>query len=167
MQELLAHSVKSGTYWMNIEVGQELVVPPTVKMTAVPSLVDPNKKPVILESEETQSTGGLGGATIYRSSRLNEPGVYTLSLGSSTVPIAVNVPAAEADIRTIPDQSIREDLGNIQMSTEGDQPPAEGAVAQAGRDWGWNIMVLVFILLGVEAFMAMRFGHWRRTEVKQ
>ena len=31
MQELLAHSVKSGTYWMNLEVGQELVVPPTVE----------------------------------------------------------------------------------------------------------------------------------------
>ena len=167
MQELLAHSVKSGTFWMNLEVGQQLVVPPTVKMTAVPSLLDPNKKPVILESESTPGTGGAGGATIYRSSRLNDPGVYTLSLGSSTVPIAVNVPAVEADIRTIPDQSIREDLGNIQMSTEGDQPPAEGAVAQAGRDWGWNIMVLVFVLLGIEAFMAMRFGHWRRTEVKQ
>ena len=28
-------------------------------------------------------------------------------------------------------------------------------------------MALVFLLLGVEAFMAMRFGHWRRTEVKR
>lgn len=167
MQELLAHSVKSGTYWMNLEVGQELVVPPSVKMTAAPALLDPNKKPVILESESAHEAGSLENATIYRSIRLNDPGVYTLSLGSSTVPIAVNVPGGEADIRTLNNESIREDLGNIQMTTEGDQPPSNVSVADAGLDWGWALMVLVFLLLGVEAFMAMRFGHWRRTEVSR
>ncbi|HEY2585281.1 MAG TPA: hypothetical protein VGI81_05910, partial [Tepidisphaeraceae bacterium] len=167
MQELLAHSVKSGTYWMNLEVGQQLVVPPTVRMTAVPSLLDPNKRPVVLESEVVNQPGSLPSATIYRSSTLNEPGVYSLSLGNATVPIAVNVPGSEADIRTVPNQQIPHFLGDIDMNLEGDQPPSDTAIAQAGRDWGWNLMVIVFLLLGVEAFMAMRFGHWRRVEVKR
>jgi hypothetical protein len=167
MQELLAHSVKSGTYWMNLEVGQPLVVPANVRMTAVPSLLDPAKKPVVLEAEVMTESGSHQTTSIYKSTPLAVPGVYSLSLGSSTIPIAVNVPKGEADIRTLNDQAIRHTLGDIEMTLEGDQPPSEAAVAQAGRDWGWHLMVIVFALLGVEAFMAMRFGHWRRTEIKR
>ena len=166
MQELLAHAVKSGTYWMNLEVGQQLVVPSSVRMTAAPALLDPNKKPVVLESELTNPVGSMSPSTVYRSEALAVPGVYNLSVGDSTIPIAVNVPASEADIRTINDQAIRQTLGNINMTLEGDQLPAETQVAEAGRDWGWHLMLIVFVLLGAEAFMAMRFGHWRRVEVK-
>ncbi|HSU66066.1 MAG TPA: BatA domain-containing protein [Tepidisphaeraceae bacterium] len=166
MQELLAHSVKSGTYWLNLEVGQPLVVPPTVRMTALPTLLDPDKKPVVLESETTNDPANGQPTTVYRSTPLNAPGVYSLSLGTATIPIAVNIPASEADVRTINDQQVRHALGDIDMTLEGDQPPSEAAVAQAGRDWGWHIMVVVLALLGLEAFMAMRFGHWRPTAVQ-
>jgi len=167
MQELLTHSVKSGTYWMNLEVGQPLVVPSTVKMTAVPALLDPTKKPVVLEAEVVNEPGSLQSSTVYRSTPLNVPGVYTLSLGNASIPIAVNIPRGEADIRTLNREAVRHTLGDIEMTMEGDQPPTEAAVAQAGRDWGWHLMVIVFALLGAEAFMAMRFGHWRRTDVKR
>jgi hypothetical protein len=161
MQELLAHSVKSGTYWMNLEVGQPLIVPANVKMTASPTLLDPDKKPVLLDAESVAGAGNIEPASIYRSAPLSVPGVYTLSLGNTTYPIAVNVPKGEADIRTVNDQAIRHDLGDIEMTLAGDQPPSEAQNAKAGRDWGWNIMVIVLALLGAEAFMAMRFGHWR------
>src|SRR6185312_2695771 len=166
MQELLAHSVKSGTYWMNLEVGQPLIVPSNVRMTAAPTLLDPGKRPVVLESELTNPVGSLSPSTVYRSLPLQIPGVYNLTVGDATIPIAVNVPKSEADLRTINDQAIHNTLGNINMAMEGVQPATGAPIAQAGRDWGWHLMLIVFALLGAEAFMAMRFGHWRRVEVK-
>ena len=164
MQELLAHSVKSGTYWMNLEVGQPLVVPMTVRMTAAPTLLDPDKKPVVLEAQSVPGKNGMSGGTIYRSVALEQPGVYSLALGqNASVPIAVNLPRTEADIRTLNDTAVRKALGDIDMTLEADQPPSDAQIAQAGRDWGWDIMLAVLLLLGVEAFMAMRFGHWRAT----
>ena len=165
MQELLSHSVRSGTYWMNLDVGQPLVVPSNVRMTATPSLVDPDKKPVVLEAETVNDPANPAPTTVYRSAPLDQPGIYYLSLGDRNVPIAVNVPGGEADIRTLDDAEVRHSLGDIDMTMEGDQPPSEAAIAQAGRDWGWHIMVIVLLLLGAEAFMAMRFGHWSRTTV--
>ncbi|MGH7867557.1 MAG: hypothetical protein ACREP9_07970, partial [Candidatus Dormibacteraceae bacterium] len=166
MQELLAHSVKSGTYWMNLEVGQRLVVPSSVRMTTAPTLMDPNKRPVVLESELSGASGSFSPSTIYRSLPLGVPGVYNLSVGDSTIPIAVNVPKSEADIRTLNDQAIHNTLGDIPMTLEGVRPPAQMQVSQAGRDWGWHLMLIVFVLLGAEAFMAMRFGHWKRAELR-
>lgn len=165
MQELLAHSVKSGTRWMNLEVGDPLVIPSSVRMTAAPSFLDPDKKAIPLESRLDERSERVGGSTIYTSAPLSVPGVYTLGLGDATIPIAVNIPRAEADLRTLPQEAIREALGKIDMSLEGDQPPSDVRVAEAGRDWGWHLMLLVFALLGIEAFMAMRFGHWKRAEV--
>ena len=85
------------------------------------------------------------------------------------MPIAVNVPRGEADIRTLNREvESATTLGDIEMTTEGDQPPSsEVAVADAGLRLGlapdgcWSSL-----LLGAEAFMAMRFSaSWRRTEV--
>jgi hypothetical protein len=163
MQELLAHSVKSGTYWMNLDVGQPLVIPSNVRMTAAPTLLDPDKKAVALESKLDERSERVGGAMIYTSPPLATPGVYALALGESTIPIAVNVPAAEADLRTLTDEAIREDLGRIDIDMEGDQPPGDIQVAEAGRDWGWHLTLLVLGLLCIEAFMAMRFGHWKQV----
>jgi len=163
MQELLAHSVKSGTFWMNLEVGQPLTIPSSVRMTAAPSLLDPDKKALPLESQIDESADRVGGAATYTSAPLARPGLYSLNLGDATIPIAVNVPASESDIRTINDEAIRDALGRIDLTLQGDQPPGEGQVAENGRDWGWHLMLAVLVLLGLEAFMAMRFGHWRQA----
>ena len=162
MQELLAHSVKSGTFWMNLEVGEPLSIPSSVRMTAAPTLLDPDKKPLPLESKIDETADRVGGAATYTSTPLKRPGLYSLSLGETTIPIAVNIPAAESDVRTINDQAIREALGRIDLTLQGDQAPSDGQVAEAGRDWGWHLMLAVLVLLGLEAFMAMRFGHWRQ-----
>jgi len=161
MQELLAHSVKSGTHWMNLEVGQPLIIPSNVRMTAAPVLLDPDKKALALESKLDERSERVGGSTIYTSAPLNVPGVYSLALGETTIPIAVNIPPGEADLRTLNDEAIREALGRIEMDMEGEQPPTDLQVAEAGRDWGWHLTLIVLGLLCVEAFMAMRFGHWK------
>src|SRR5205807_5576277 len=108
---------KSGTYWMNVEVGQSLTVPAAVKLTAAPSLLDPNKKPVVIESVTLgKENTTMAPETVYRSVPLKLPGIYTLSLGSANVPIAVNVPAGEADVRTINDQAVKKALGDADMA---------------------------------------------------
>jgi hypothetical protein len=74
----------------------------------------------------------------------------------------VNVPADEADVRTLDDAAIKKALGDIDLALESDQLPAEPVSADAGNDYGWSVMAIVLGLVAVECFMAMRFGHYRR-----
>ena len=161
VHELLSGSVRTGDAWLNLTVGQPLEVPQTVRLSAAPTLLDPAKNPVVVEAATTS-----GGATVYRSRPLGKPGVYTLSLGNGTVPVAVNVPADEADVRTLPAEAIKSALGGIELAMRGSDVPAQAAAAEAGNDLSWAFMLAVFVLLAVECFMAMRFGHHRRTDVR-
>ena len=43
---------------------------------------------------------------------------------------------------------------------------AVAAAADTGNDLSWAFMLAVFALLAVECFMAMRFGHHRRMDVR-
>jgi hypothetical protein len=78
------------------------------------------------------------------------------------LPIAVNVPSDEADIRPVDDAAIRAALGGIVIDFQTDQLPAVAATRNLGNDYGWSIMSVVLVLVGLECFMAMRFGHYRR-----
>ncbi len=51
------------------------------------------------------------------------------------------------------------------MTFADDQPPsaASASADAATLDQGWNVMVLVGLLVAGEAFLAMRFGHHRRA----
>ena len=69
------------------------------------------------------SLTGADGKAVYRSRPLLRTGVYHLSTGSSVIPIAVNPPAEEADIRTIDDASIKHALGDIDVDLQSDQLP--------------------------------------------
>jgi hypothetical protein len=88
--------------------------------------------------------------------------MYTLLTGAATLPIAVNVPADEADIRPTDDRAIRAALGGIEIDTEGAEPPSIASVTHGGNDFGWIVMVVVLALVGAESWMAMRFGHYRK-----
>jgi hypothetical protein len=162
VHELLAGSVRTGDSWLNRIVGQPLEIPGTVRLSATPTLLDPAKNPVVIEASE-----GAGGATVYRSRPLTRPGVYALSTGAGTLPVAVNVPPDEADVRTLPPEAIRTALGGIDVAMRGSDVPALAAAAQTGNDLSWAFMLAVFALLAVECFMAMRFGHHRRTDVRK
>jgi hypothetical protein len=164
LHELLSGTMSSGDEWMNLTVGDELHVPARLEVTAAPVLKDPQQADVIME----QSTGAAGQVT-YHSRPLSKPGVYTLITGSTKMPIAVNVPGApenetsEADIRPIDQNAIRTALGDIDIAFERDELPAVAEHNEIGNDFGWSMMMIVLAMVGLECFLAMRFGHYRRT----
>ena len=162
MHELLSGSVKTGDHWMNLTVGQPLEVPPTVQLPGAPTLVDEFNKPVVIDA-----ITGAKGQLVYRSRPLTRPGVYRLSTGNRVIPVVVNVPPTEADVRVVSDQRIREALGGIDVQFRGDEMPAVSTAGETGNDLSWIAMVAVFVLLLLECFMAMRFGHYRRTDVRR
>jgi hypothetical protein len=161
VNELLSGSVNVGDRWMNLEVGDQLLVPAALKTTTTPALVDPKSTPIPLEL-----TSAPDGSASYRSPVLNLPGVYTLSTGNSTLPIAVNVPASEeADVHTIDTGAIKTALGGIEIREHNDQPLTVLTESSAGDDWGWSVMLAVLALVGLESFLAMQFGHFRKQAV--
>ena len=81
---------------------------------------------------------------------------------TGNVPVAVNVPAEEADVHTIDDTALKSALGNINMTLNNDQPLALIAQSSVGDDWGWSVMLAVLGLVGTESYLAMRFGHFKR-----
>jgi hypothetical protein len=158
VHEVLSSTVRTGDWWLNLAVGEALTVPPSVRLTASPVLTDPAGRSV-----EVRATQVDGGATVYRSDPLRRPGVYSLQIGTRRLPVAANVPAAEADVRTIPDASIKESLGGIDLALLGAELPADAALADSGNDLSWVFMFAVLALLGVECLLAMHFGHYRRA----
>ena len=133
-------------------------VPAGLRLTSAPVLTDPNKKQLPVDAVTTAS-----GQTVYRSRALERPGLYSLNTGAKTFPVAVNVPAEEADLRLLPADAIRKALGEIEMQTYGDDVPAAAMVRDDGADLGWTLMMVLLGLVGAECFMAMKFGHYRRT----
>ena len=158
IHELLGHSVRTAGRWLNLTVGEPLVLPPAIRLPAAPVLADPSGKPVVV----SVVTGPVGETT-YRTDPLTRPGVYALTMVGRNYPVAVNVPDDEADVRTLNEAALRDALGGITLNVRGADLPSEAAAGDTTNDWGWALMVMVLALLGVECFMAMRFGHYRRT----
>jgi hypothetical protein len=127
-------------------------------------LKDPQQADIVMEQ-----TTAPGGQITYHSRPLARPGMYSLITGNTKVPVAVNVPTAgeretpEADIRPIDQNAIRKALGDIDMQFERDQLPAIADRSEAGNDFGWSMMIIVLAMVGLECFLAMRFGHYRRS----
>ncbi len=154
MHELVAGTVSSGDGWMNLSVGQSLELPGSIPITIAPTLKDPQQVDVLLEPPS-------GGELTYHSQPLKRPGLYTLSTGARTYPIAVNVPPDAADIRAVDGAQIRRTLGDVDVDLNSDQLPPLEASAAEGNDFGWSVMVIVLGLLAAESLLAKRFGHER------
>src|SRR5205823_4664962 len=134
VHELLGGIVNAGDGWMNLTVGESVSVPTSLKLSAVPLLTDAMQKQFVLEAL-------TGGAVAYRSGPLERPGVYHMTAGSMSFPIAVNLPGDEADVRTIENGAIRKALGEIDVDLQGDQlPPETMEAGAAGEDFGWPVM---------------------------
>jgi hypothetical protein len=157
MHELLAGDVSSGDRWLNKIVGESLEIPPSVQLSAVPTLKDSRQMDVMLDT--TQSADGR---IVYRSKPLNRPGIYILTTGNRTIPVAVNVPDDNADIRPLDASAIRKSLGDVDVNLLDDQLPPPTKTQVAGNDFGWSVMVAVLAFVGLECFLAMKFGHYRR-----
>jgi hypothetical protein len=143
---------------MNLSVGQAVEPPANLKMTAAPHLRDGNGREYALNTSDTDT--GL----VYKSVPLTVPGVYTLTTGAATYPIAVNVPTSEADTRLVDSETIRKALGGIEMTFEQDTIPVEETrqASLQGRDFGWSLMLAVLGLVGLESILAMKFGRYKR-----
>jgi hypothetical protein len=159
MHEILAGTVAGSERWMNLAVGQRLVLPASYRMTGTPAIRNPQTNAETPLQQITRADGTLA----YQSAVLDRPGVYTLTGGENSVPISVNVPGNEADIRPVSDEAIRQALGNAEIVFEGSDLPELASAADEGRDFGWSLMAIVLVLLGAECFFAMRFGHYRRA----
>ncbi len=164
IHELVQGSTRTGDYWMNLKVGERLVIPSTVKLGGAPALSDPQDRAIVLQTPNPESSTEFERS--FHSDPISRPGVYKLSLGGASVPIAVNVPAdEEANVFVISDEAVRHALGDINMTLRGAELPAETvADAREGNDFSWWCMAGVLLLVGFECLMAMRFGHYRRSE---
>jgi hypothetical protein len=164
MHMLLLGTTTGGDSWMNITVGNPLMVPPTVQLSGAPTLKDADQIEYPMELQTVSDSQSIFfGQSAYLSKPMEKPGVYSLSTGTENFKIAVNVPAAEnADNRTIDDAEVKKALGDIDMQLLGDSVPAPATEANQGKDLGWGFMVAVLALLATECLMAMRFGHHRR-----
>ncbi len=158
MHEIVAGTVAGSERWMNLGIGDRVEIPTTRELGGAPRLRDPETN---IETP-LESIVKSDGSAVYQSQVLEKPGVYRLSAGINVWPVCVNLPSDEADIRPIPDEAIRTALGNIDLLTLGDSLPGESDAQEEGNDFGWTLMSIVLVLLGVECFMAMRFGHYRK-----
>lgn len=158
MHEILGGSVTAGDRWMNLLVGERLDVPQALGLTASPQLFDGSKNSIPMESITSPE-----GVTTYHSAKpMSKPGVYMLNTGNRTLPIAINVPQSEADIRVIPNDAVKKSLGDIDLAVEDDSTSVAGLKVDTGNDWSWIAMFAVLMLAGIECFLAMRFGHYKR-----
>ncbi len=157
MQSLIAETVNVGDGWMNVAVGQPLEVPAALRLSAPPVLTNPLKRPVDVESVVSPE-----GEISYRSKPLNKPGLYTLKADSKIYPIAVNIPADQADVRTLKEPQVKKALGDTELAFLGDSLPYDVLERNDNNDIGWFLMFAVLILVGMECWMAMRFGHYRK-----
>ncbi|MBV8779769.1 MAG: hypothetical protein JO353_00095, partial [Phycisphaerae bacterium] len=155
MHELIAGAIRTSDSWMNLSAGEALKLPATLQLAAPPTLKDPSQRDVPMRPP-------TGDRATYRSTILTQPGVYHLSTGARTIPIAVNVPIGSADVRPVSADEIRKALGNINIDMLGDALPPADAVATAGTGYGWSIMMVVLVFLGIECLAAFRFGRYRR-----
>ncbi len=135
-----------------------LRIPPTIQAATEPTLVSAAGQEIELDREIRPD-----GAGMWISQPLEEPGVYQLTMGSATWPVAVNLPTTESDLRPLAEQSVVAALGDIEIQWMGDELPSEAMAEDENRaDFGWSLLLAVLLLAGVECFMAMRFGRHRR-----
>jgi len=50
------------------------------------------------------------------------------------------------------------------MTMQGADVPTEAAAGREGNDFSWWCMALVLALVCFECFIAMKFGHYHRSE---
>jgi hypothetical protein len=159
MNELIAGTIDAGDQWMNLLVGQPLLVPRTVPMTSAPTLRDAQQQSLPL----TEAAPGQPFAC--RSDPLEHPGLYTLWTGMRDYPIAVNLDPASSDLRPLDGLALRRALGDVDVTLNGDQVPPLTDSADSARDYGWALLFAMLFLAAAETLLAKRFGHHRSAVV--
>jgi len=156
IHELLSNSVTASDGWLNLQVGDALRIPPTIKLPAAPLLYDPSQQALTMET-----VAGSAGAS-FQSAPLVKPGVYTMVSGGKRFPVAVNLPADESDIRALDTPALKSAIGDADVDMLDDALPPPAVDASDQTDFGWTIMLAVLAIAGIECLLAMRFGHYRK-----
>ncbi len=158
VRSALTDSAAGGTAWQTIDVGDVLRVPPAADLP-------PGVVPRLRVGEATPTLplrpGDVAGS--WEVDAPEEPGEYELIAGETRLPIAVNFPATESDLRRATPDAIRAALGGIELSSFDLSPRTAAAAESDDRpDWGWPLLAIVLLLVGAETGYAAYLGRLRR-----
>ncbi|MEM8873719.1 MAG: BatA domain-containing protein [Planctomycetota bacterium] len=148
IHELLSKSAGGGDRWLNVEVGEPLVLPAAVRVTETPMLRTADGDSSLLDR---------GDDGVWRSEPIERPGMLTLDVGTATYPIAANMPAQESDIRRLDEAALRDALGGIELTFA--DVDSEVGLETTNNDFGWPLLLSVLGLVAAETWMALKFGH--------
>ena len=168
VNELVLGSISSRDGWLTRMAGERVVVPRDVSLGGQPVL---RAAGAVAEGTAGASAGVTDGLTmqfradaagggVWESEPVKRSGVYELTDGTKSWPVAVNVDAAnEADVRVVTRGAIAEVWG-AGGRVVGEELEAEVAGGGDDRaDFGWVVMLVVLGLVGLECFAAMWFGR--------
>lgn len=165
VHELLRNAVGSvsgggGTDWQTLTVGDILSIPTTIDLPAgsVPRLNGG------AEARSFERRGGADATIQWTLTGLDQPGSFEITAGELRLPVVVNVPAEESDLRRASDSEIAGALGEIDV-TFGDLMAGGEAFASDDLDrpdWGWPILAIVLLLAGCETVYAAYLGRMRQ-----
>lgn len=154
VNEIVLGTVDPRHNWLNIPAGSRLNIPRHIAGSHVPQLTDPHGRQLTLDAADADHPENA-----FSSEPLVTPGLYRLQLDGQTFPVSVRFPSAESDLTRIPPAAIRQALGEIEIQHAADTLPQSLVSAGDQADFGWPIMLLVMVILGTEAVLAMRFRH--------
>ena len=167
VHELLRHAVGeaggAGGAGLTLDAGAPFRLPPGVSVPAgvVPRLLGDGEATALTRQIDADDTIGWAGVAP------SEPGEYALAIDARRLPVAVNFPAVESDLRRADDALLREAFGEDAELTDLAEGAADALVAgDADRpDWGWPLLLAVLLLAGGEALYAALLGRRRRVAV--
>jgi hypothetical protein len=153
IHELLSNLTGGGDAWLNLTVGEPLVVPATSATAGSAMLFDPQNRSTPLIRD---ATGRL------TSDPLTTPGLWRLQSGGASYDLAVNPPAGESDVRRLDRAAVESALGDIDLIwLDAAAADTTATLAADRNDFGWAILLAVLALAGAECFMATHFGRSR------
>jgi hypothetical protein len=148
----------AGSGWQSTEVGETIRLPATFAPAgATPVLLDDGPPRSFRRELRT------GGSASWVLDAPAAPGVYAVQAGEASVPLVVNFPAAESDLRRADEPAVRGALGDAAVSFR----PLTSVDAstlleeEEGADWGWILLVAVLGLAATEAAYAGWLGRSR------
>jgi len=161
IHEIVAGTVAGTERWMNRTVGQRIDIPSGVILNGAPVVRAQQSGANTPADIPLEQITRADGTRVWSSAPIDKPGVYNVISGERSIPVSVNLPTDSADVRPLNNDAVRAALGNIDIEATGAELPAVADASPQGNDFGWSVMTIVLILLGVECFLAMRFSHER------
>jgi hypothetical protein len=141
-----------------LRVGESLVLPLPLPINAVAPenviCVEPG------DSQRKIKTARRDGQIVADIGTVDRAGFYDVRYAKDAgLPLAVNVDAAESDVRCLEDRAIDESLRGTKVTIVPRSGDLTAAIRQGriGREFWWELLLLAIVLLLVEAYLASRF----------